>query len=31
MGRLIVAGQRICSVLDKPNGSRVARATLAST
>jgi hydroxymethylglutaryl-CoA lyase len=30
MGRLIVAGQRICSVLDKPNGSRVARATLAS-
>jgi hydroxymethylglutaryl-CoA lyase len=30
MGRLIVAGQRICSVLDKPNGSRVARARLAS-
>jgi hydroxymethylglutaryl-CoA lyase len=29
MGRLIVAGQRICTVLDKPNGSRVARATLA--
>jgi hydroxymethylglutaryl-CoA lyase len=31
MGRLIVAGQRICTVLDKPNGSRVARATMAST
>ena len=26
MDRLIAAGQRICSVLDKPNGSRVARA-----
>jgi hydroxymethylglutaryl-CoA lyase len=30
MGRLIEAGQRICTVLDKPNGSRVARARLAS-
>jgi hydroxymethylglutaryl-CoA lyase len=30
MGRLIAAGQRICTVLDKPNGSRVARARLAS-
>ncbi len=30
MDRLIAAGQRICSVLDKPNGSRVARARLAS-
>ncbi|MDF3936730.1 hydroxymethylglutaryl-CoA lyase [Pseudomonas citronellolis] len=27
---LIAAGQRICAVLDKPNGSRVARARLAS-
>ncbi len=27
--RLIAAGQRICTVLDKPNGSRVARAWLA--
>ena len=27
---LITAGQRICAVLDKPNGSRVARAKLAS-
>lgn len=27
--RLIAAGQRICAVLDKPNGSRVARAWLA--
>jgi hydroxymethylglutaryl-CoA lyase len=31
MGRLIEAGQRICTVLDKPNGSRVARARLASS
>lgn len=30
MNKLIAAGQRICSVLDKPNGSRVARARLAS-
>lgn len=30
MDKLIAAGQRICSVLDKPNGSRVARARLAS-
>ncbi|PKL97738.1 MAG: hydroxymethylglutaryl-CoA lyase, partial [Gammaproteobacteria bacterium HGW-Gammaproteobacteria-7] len=30
MDRLIAAGQRICAVLDKPNGSRVARARLAS-
>ena len=30
MGRLIAAGQRICTVLDKPNGSRVARAKLAN-
>jgi hydroxymethylglutaryl-CoA lyase len=30
MARLIAAGQRICTVLDKPNGSRVARAKLAS-
>ncbi|MBU0807545.1 MAG: hydroxymethylglutaryl-CoA lyase [Gammaproteobacteria bacterium] len=30
MHKLIAAGARICSVLDKPNGSRVARATLAS-
>ncbi|MGE8360178.1 hydroxymethylglutaryl-CoA lyase [Pseudomonas sp.] len=30
MDRLINAGARICSVLDKPNGSRVARARLAS-
>ncbi|MDH1265904.1 hydroxymethylglutaryl-CoA lyase [Pseudomonas sp. GD03944] len=30
MDRLIDAGARICSVLDKPNGSRVARARLAS-
>jgi hydroxymethylglutaryl-CoA lyase len=30
MDKLIAAGQRICSVLDKPNGSRVARAKLAS-
>ena len=30
MGRLIDAGQRICTVLDKANGSRVARAKLAS-
>ena len=28
MDRLIAAGQRICSVLDKANGSRVARARL---
>ena len=26
MAKLIAAGQRICTVLDKPNGSRVARA-----
>ncbi|MNN26581.1 Hydroxymethylglutaryl-CoA lyase YngG [compost metagenome] len=26
---VIAAGQRICAVLDKPNGSRVARARLA--
>ena len=31
MDRLIAAGQRICAVLGKPNGSRVARARLAST
>ncbi len=31
MDRLIEAGQRICAVLEKPNGSRVARARLAST
>lgn len=30
MDKLIAAGQRICTVLDKPNGSRVARAKLAS-
>src|SRR6218665_1373593 len=30
MCTLIDAGARICQVLDKPNGSRVARATLAS-
>ena len=30
MDQLISAGQRICAVLGKPNGSRVARATLAS-
>jgi hydroxymethylglutaryl-CoA lyase len=30
MDKLIAAGQRICTVLDKPNGSRVARARLAS-
>ena len=30
MHKLIAAGARICSVLDKANGSRVARATLAS-
>ncbi len=30
MEKLIAAGRRICSVLDKPNGSRVARARLAS-
>jgi hydroxymethylglutaryl-CoA lyase len=30
MDKLIAAGQRICRVLDKPNGSRVARARLAS-
>lgn len=30
MDKLIAAGARICSVLDKPNGSRVARAKLAS-
>ena len=30
MDRLIEAGKRICAVLDKPNGSRVARARLAS-
>ena len=30
MDRLIAAGQRICAVLDKPNGSRVARAKLAN-
>lgn len=30
MDRLIEAGQRICAVLEKPNGSRVARARLAS-
>ena len=30
MDRLIQAGARICAVLDKPNGSRVARARLAS-
>ncbi|AQZ96280.1 hydroxymethylglutaryl-CoA lyase [Halopseudomonas phragmitis] len=29
LDRLIAAGQRICAVLDKPNGSRVARAWLA--
>lgn len=29
MDLLIAAGQRICAVLDKPNGSRVARARLA--
>ncbi|MFZ3154192.1 hydroxymethylglutaryl-CoA lyase [Pseudomonas sp.] len=29
MDKLIAAGQRICTVLDKPNGSRVARARLA--
>ncbi|HZX17731.1 MAG TPA: hydroxymethylglutaryl-CoA lyase [Pseudomonas sp.] len=29
MDKLIAAGQRICTVLDKPNGSRVARAKLA--
>jgi hydroxymethylglutaryl-CoA lyase len=28
LDRLIAAGQRICNVLDKPNGSRVARARL---
>ncbi|MVW75844.1 hydroxymethylglutaryl-CoA lyase [Pseudomonas xionganensis] len=31
MGRLIQAGARICAVLDKPNGSRVARARQANT
>ena len=30
MDKLIDAGQRICTVLGKPNGSRVARAKLAS-
>ncbi|WP_172149433.1 MULTISPECIES: hydroxymethylglutaryl-CoA lyase [Pseudomonas] len=30
LDKLITAGQRICAVLDKPNGSRVARARLAS-
>jgi hydroxymethylglutaryl-CoA lyase len=30
LNKLIAAGQRICTVLDKPNGSRVARAKLAS-
>jgi hydroxymethylglutaryl-CoA lyase len=30
MQKLMLAGQRICSLLDKPNGSRVARARLAS-
>ena len=30
MDKLIAAGQRICAVLDKPNGSRVARAKQAS-
>ena len=30
LDKLIDAGQRICAVLDKPNGSRVARARLAS-
>ncbi|PKM26788.1 MAG: hydroxymethylglutaryl-CoA lyase [Gammaproteobacteria bacterium HGW-Gammaproteobacteria-13] len=30
MNKLIAAGQRICTVLDKPNGSRVARAKLAN-
>jgi len=30
LDQLIAAGQRICTVLDKPNGSRVARARLAS-
>ncbi len=30
MDKLIAAGQRICTVLDKPNGSRVARTRLAS-
>lgn len=29
LGKLIAAGQRICEVLGKPNGSRVARARLA--
>ena len=29
LGKLIAAGQRICKVLGKPNGSRVARARLA--
>ncbi|MCY1540029.1 3-hydroxy-3-isohexenylglutaryl-CoA/hydroxy-methylglutaryl-CoA lyase [compost metagenome] len=29
LDKLIAAGQRICAVLDKPNGSRVARALLA--
>ncbi|PTU73701.1 hydroxymethylglutaryl-CoA lyase [Pseudomonas mangrovi] len=28
LDRLVAAGQRICNVLDKPNGSRVARARL---
>ena len=30
LDKLIAAGQRICAVLDKPNGSRVARARLAT-
>ena len=30
LDKLITAGQRICAVLDKPNGSRVARARLAT-
>ncbi len=28
LDQLIDAGQRICAVLDKPNGSRVAKAQL---
>ncbi|MCY1539358.1 3-hydroxy-3-isohexenylglutaryl-CoA/hydroxy-methylglutaryl-CoA lyase [compost metagenome] len=30
MDKLVSAGQRICTVLGKPNGSRVARAKLAN-